>query len=151
MRQSVRDPAITSRMMAAVRNKDSKAELALRRELHSAGRRYSLHPKDVTGHPDIAFRKQKVAVFVDGDFWHGVAWKARGLQRLEDLFPSRTQWWATKIRRNIERDREVTRLLTEQGWTVIRLWESEVLASPGHAAERVTRALALPENGDRPQ
>ncbi len=137
--------------MAAVRNKDSKAELALRRGLHSAGRRYSLHPKDILGRPDIAFRKQKVAVFVDGDFWHGVAWKARGLQRLEDLFPSRTQWWAAKIRRNVERDHEVTRRLTEQGWTVVRLWETDVLASPEEATERVQSALARPENSDRPQ
>ena len=145
MRGRVRDPAVTSRMMAAVHNKDSKAEWALRRALHSAGVRYRLHPKNITGRPDIAIRRRRLAVFVDGDFWHGVAWKSRGLNRLEDLFPSRTAWWVAKIQRNVERDREVTQRLKDEGWTVMRFWESEVLASPGVAARQILDALRQPE------
>ena len=74
-----RDPAITSRMMAKVRSKNSKAELApLRRALHARGLRYRLHSRDVLGHPDIAIRSRKLAVFVDGDMWHGNERKRRG-------------------------------------------------------------------------
>ncbi|MGH8907486.1 MAG: very short patch repair endonuclease [Egibacteraceae bacterium] len=121
-----RDPAVTSRMMAAVRNKDSKAELALRRALHARGVRYRLHAKDVIGRPDLVIRKYRLAIFVDGDFWHGNAWRLRGLRRLEDLFPTNTEFWAAKIRRNMARDAEVTEVLQNDGWTVVRVWESDV-------------------------
>jgi DNA mismatch endonuclease (patch repair protein) len=136
-----RDPAVTSRMMAAVRNKDSKAELALRRQLHARGLRYRLHARDVPGRPDLVIRKYRLAVFVDGDFWHGNAWRLRGLARFEDQFPSNRDFWVAKIRRNMERDQEVTAALVANGWTVVRLWESEVLASPAAAADRVQGAL----------
>lgn len=128
--------------MAAVRNKDSKAELALRRELHRRGLRYRLHATDVPGRPDIVIRARKLAVFVDGDFWHGNAHKLRGLSRLEDLFPNRTDWWVAKIRRNMERDQEVTNVLTGAGWHVVRLWESDVLRSPAEAADRVLEVVS---------
>src|ERR1700747_3217921 len=94
-----RDPVITSRMMAAVRNKNTKAELALRRALHRRGLRYRLHPSDVFGRPDIVIRSRGLAVFVDGDMWHGNAWRVRGLSSLEDLFPNNTEFWTKKIRR----------------------------------------------------
>src|SRR3954470_20834591 len=103
-----RDPAVTSRMMSAVRGKDSKAEMSLRRELHRRGLRYRLHARDVVGKPDLVVRSRRVAVFVDGDFWHGNAHRVRGLDRMEDLFPNNREWWMQKLRRNIERDREVT-------------------------------------------
>jgi DNA mismatch endonuclease (patch repair protein) len=139
--RSRRDPAVTSRMMAAVRNKDSKAELALRRQLHARGLRYRLHARDVPGRPDLVIRKYRLAVFVDGDFWHGNAWRVRGLAHFEDQFPSNQEFWVAKIRRNIQRDQEVTAALVANGWTVVRLWESEVLASPTAAADRVQGAL----------
>ena len=113
------------------------AELALRRELHARGLRYRLHARDIIGRPDVVVRKYRIAVFVDGDFWHGNAWKLRGLPSLEALFPTRTEWWVSKIRRNIARDREVTDTLRESGWNVIRVWESEILDDPAAAAERV--------------
>lgn len=134
---SKRDPAVTSRMMSAVRNKNSRAELALRHALHAGGLRYRLHCKDLPGRPDIAVKKYKLAIFVDGDFWHGNAHHVRGLSRLEDLFPSRTEWWVAKIQRTARRDAEVTKRLRAGGWTVVRIWESSVLGSPGDAAKRV--------------
>lgn len=137
-----RDRAVTSRMMAAVRGKDSKAELALRRMLHARGLRYRLHARDVFGRPDLVIRSRKLAVFVDGDMWHGNEHKRRGLSSLADLFPTRTEWWVAKIERNIERDQEVNARLTAEGWTVIRLWESEVIQNPDSACEKVLKALA---------
>src|SRR5258708_28854348 len=120
-----RDPGTTSRMMAAVRNKDSKAELVLRRALHARGIRYRLHASDVLGRPDIVVRKYRMAVFIDGDMWHGNAWRLRRLQGLEDLFPTRTDWWVAKIRRNMQRDAEVTQLLTADDSPVVRVWERD--------------------------
>src|SRR5262245_18315735 len=103
-------------MMAAVGHKDSKAEMVLRRELHKRGLRYRLHARDVQGTPDLVVRSRKVAIFVDGDFWHGNAHRIRGLKRMEDLFPTNRDWWIRKLRRNIERDHEVTERLEAKGW-----------------------------------
>lgn len=136
-RRTPRDPAVTSRIMAKVRSKDSKAELALRRALHTRGFRYRLHGKDVLGRPDIVNRSRKLAVFVDGDLWHGNEHHRRGLASLAELFPTRTQWWVAKIEANMRRDREVTSTLRAQGWTVIRLWASDILADPDTAAQHV--------------
>lgn len=115
-------------MMAAVRNKDSKVEVALRRRLWAVGLRFRKHYKALIGQPDIVFIGSRVVVFVDGDFWHGNAWKIRGLASLADLFPTRTEWWIAKIERNMQRDREVTDALTKAGWLVVRVWESRVLS-----------------------
>ena len=132
-------------MMAAVRGKDTKAELALRRALHHRGLRFRLHASDVFGRPDIVIRSRRLAVFADGDMWHGNAWQLRGLSRLEDMFPNNTEFWTKKIRRNMERDREVTARLTEEGWTVVRVWESDILADPDAAAKKIVDALRKSE------
>lgn len=123
--------------MAAVRNRDSKAELALRRELHRRGLRYRLHAPDILGRPDLVIRSRRIAIFIDGDFWHGNAWRLRGLPNLAAMFPTRTAWWVAKIERNIQRDRAVNEQLGKAGWRVIRVWESEILADPVRAATRV--------------
>jgi DNA mismatch endonuclease (patch repair protein) len=130
-------------MMSAIRGKDSKAEIALRRELHRRGLRYRLHARDVLGKPDLVVRSRKVAVFVDGDFWHGNAHRLRGLDRLEDLFPTNCEWWMKKLRRNMERDREVTTTLRSDGWQVVRVWESDVLSNPARTADIVEAAMRV--------
>ena len=130
-------------MMAAVKHKGSKAELALRRELHRRGLRYRLHAPELPGKPDLVFRRWRVAVFVDGDLWHGnpEEWARRGKTTLAEMFPTRTQWWVAKIERNIERDREVSERLAAEGWRVVRLWEHDVLTSPVAAGDRVVAEL----------
>jgi DNA mismatch endonuclease (patch repair protein) len=130
-------------MMAKVRNKDSRAELALRRALHAAGLRYRLHAPDVLGRPDLVIRSRRLAVFVDGDLWHGNPdeVRRRGRATLAELFPTRTDWWVAKIERTAERDREVTAALREQGWTVLRLWEHDVLRDPDGCARTVLEAI----------
>lgn len=136
-----RDPEVTSRIMSKVRSKDSKAELALRSELHGRGIRYRVHARDVEGTPDLVIRKYKFAVFVDGDMWHGNEHRRRGLDSLADLFPTNTEFWIEKIQKNVERDQRVNAALHERGWEVVRLWESEVLEDPEKAADRVEAAL----------
>ena len=122
-----RDPTVTSRMMAQVRNRDSKAELAVRRRLHALGYRFRIQLK-LPGRPDIAFTRLKLAVFVDGDMWHGNAWRLRGLPNLAAMYPNRTEWWVAKIERNMARDQEVNEELAAAGWRVLRFWESDIKA-----------------------
>lgn len=136
-RRGYRDPEVTSQIMSRVRGKDSRAELLLRSHLHQRGVRYRLHARDIAGRPDLVIRWLELAVFVDGDFWHGNEHHRRGLQSIEELFPTNTDWWVAKIQRNIERDREVTARLEGQGWTVLRFWESDVLANPDDVAKRI--------------
>jgi DNA mismatch endonuclease (patch repair protein) len=133
--------------MAAVRGRDTQPELVLRRALHARGLRYRLHPRDVTGRPDIANRSRKVAIFVDGDFWHAnpAEWERRGFDSMEAQFsaPKRGRW-VSKLRRNVERDAEVNDALASDGWRVIRVWESEVRADPEAVANLILRQWPRP-------
>lgn len=138
-----RAPEITSKIMSAVKNKDSEAEMRLRRALFAAGRRYRVHYPKLIGKPDIVFPGARVVVFVDGDFWHGNAWRLRGMSSFEEQFRfrSRPEWWEAKIRRNMERDREVNAALAAGGWSVLRLWESEVQRDVGACVGRIEGML----------
>jgi DNA mismatch endonuclease, patch repair protein len=143
-----RDAAVTSRIMAAVRGRDTKPELALRRALHARGLRYRVHPRDVPGHPDLVNRQRKIAVFVDGDFWHGnpKEWKRRGFDSMEAQFPERKRaLWTTKLKRNVQRDREVDATLTAAGWQVLRFWESEIQTNLDAIAAQIIESWASGE------
>lgn len=120
--------------METTRQKDTPAEMALRRELHRRGLRYrvDLAILGVTrAHPDIVFTKRKVAVFVDGCFWHSCPEHATTPK-------SNEQWWTDKLAANVERDRRHDRELTEAGWQVLRFWEHE---DPLIAADRVEEVV----------
>lgn len=137
-----RDPKVTSTMMSAVRSKDTKPELLLRRALHQRGLRYRLHDRSVTGRPDLVFASPRVAVFVDSDWWHGRILQEEGETALRaHLRTARADWWVAKFTRNVERDAEVTAALEADGWRVLRIWESEILASLETAIERVALAV----------
>jgi DNA mismatch endonuclease (patch repair protein) len=124
--------------MASIRKRDTRPELALRRALWAAGiRGWRCHAR-LPGSPDLAFRRWKVAVFVDGVWWHGHP----------DYLPRgrRGPYWDAKIARNIARDRNVTVSLQNAGWVVIRMWDLDVLRSPGEAAAIVRTALKQRRN-----
>ncbi|CAN5736113.1 MAG: very short patch repair endonuclease [Euzebyales bacterium] len=127
--------------MRSNRAKDTKPELALRRALHARGLRYRLHAADVPGRPDLVIRSLRLAVFIDGDFWHGNRWRLRGLARLEDDFHSNRAFWVAKITRNVERDRAVNERLAADDWTVVRVWESDVLRDVDRVADLVEEAI----------
>lgn len=133
-----RDPATTSRIMSAVRNRDTGPELRLRHELHRRGLRYRLHPR-IFGRPDLVFPRAKVAVFVDGDLWHGNTWRIRGAKSFESYLADRahSDFWREKITRNMTRDQEVNRQLDAAGWLVVRVWESDIKANVAGAADQV--------------
>ena len=137
----VRDAATTSRIMGKVKRRNTKPELILRKALCRMGIRYRVDSKKVYGRPDVSIIKYKLAVFVDGDFWHGNEYRIRKLSRLEDLFPTNAEFWCRKILGNIERDRQVNHRLSQEGWTVIRIWASTILLDPNEAAESICKVL----------
>lgn len=130
-----RSEAVTSQMRANTR-KDTRPEIAIRGHLHAAGRRFrkdmSIRCNQKLVRPDIVFTRQRIAVFVDGCFWH----------RCSDHFRPPTRnlgYWVPKIARNVERDRESDAALLADGWDVVRVWEHE---DPAIAAARIDALLA---------
>jgi DNA mismatch endonuclease (patch repair protein) len=121
--------AVSSRMSRQARN-DTAPELELRRELHRRGLRYRVSPRVVPGlrtRPDIVFGPTKVAVYVDGCFWHSCPLHATSPA-------SNAEWWREKLDRNVARDRATDAKLTEAGWVAVRVWEHE---DPTIAADRI--------------
>lgn len=115
-------PVLTrSEVMARVRCKDTRPEMAVRRALWASGLRYRLHDKRLPGRPDIVFPSRRAVVFVHGCFWHG----HEGCPR-HRIPKTRVEWWTAKINRNNERDTETQAALEASGWTVIVLWECEI-------------------------
>lgn len=137
-----RDPDTTRRIMSAVRSRDTKPELTLRKALHARGLRYRLRSA-LPGKPDIVFGPAKVVVFVDGDYWHGNAWRTRGFESFDAYYGrgGNAPFWLAKIRRNIARDEEVTAALSAAGWTVLRYWESDIDRDLSAVTDRVAAAV----------
>lgn len=123
--------AASSRVKQRNRRRDTKAELALRRELWHLGVRYRKNVERMPGKPDLVFAKPRVVVFCDGDFWHGRNWRRLRARLKRRANPG---YWIPKIRANRERDRRTSAALRQQGWHVIRLWETDVLRDVRRAA-----------------
>ncbi|MFF3447205.1 very short patch repair endonuclease [Streptomyces sp. NPDC002667] len=120
--------------MSRQASKDTNAELVVRRLLHAAGLRYRVEypvPGMARRRIDVAFTRVKVAVLIDGCFWHGCPQHTTQPK-------ANAEWWRTKLDRNMARDRETTEHLTAQGWTVLRFWEHE---APEDVAAQVKAAV----------
>jgi DNA mismatch endonuclease (patch repair protein) len=133
--------------MAAVKGKNTGPEMVLRKALYAAGvRGWRCHYRRVAGTPDIAWPRRKVAVFVDGAFWHGHPSRHR---------PGRSgSYWDDKIARNVERDRAVDAALEDLGWSVVRVWDFEVkrdLSSVVAKIRAVLREVEDDGSSRRPQ
>ena len=128
-----------TRVMRAVTSEQNAPEASLQRALRRRRVSFQTNARDLPGKPDIVLRRAKVAVFVDGELWHGVQWRRRGLGGLEQQFDraERTEYWVRKVRRNMSRDLVSTAALVEAGWTVLRLWERDVQDDPDGVAERI--------------
>ena len=126
--------AATSARMSRQRRVGTKPEIALRKELHRRGRRYFVDRAPLPGmrrRADLVFPRLRVAVYVDGCFWHRCPEHA--------TFPKKNaRWWAEKLAGNVARDRDTDARLAAAGWTVVRIWEHE---DPIRAADRVQAAL----------
>ena len=122
--------------MQQVKNKNSKIEVLLRKELWNRGLRYRKNVNRIYGKPDIVFIGKKIAVFCDSEFWHGYNWE----ERKQD-FKSHREFWIPKIERNMERDAEVTAKLESEGWTVIRFWGNEIKKNTTKCANIIEKAV----------
>lgn len=138
-----RDEKVTHKIMSAIKSKDTEPELILRRAIWKLGLRYRVNMKNLPGKPDIVFTKAKIAVFCDGDFWHGHNWAIRGLGSLEEELKSYSPFWREKIVGNVERDKRHNETLEKDGWLVLRFWESEIRDDANMCAKRVQEAYNL--------
>lgn len=111
-----------SKRMSQVHLKGGKAEAELAKILWHKGYRYRLNYKKLPGSPDIAITKDKIAIFVDGEFWHGQDWENR-----KSRLKANRDYWIKKIEENISRDKRNDKLLEDMGWIPIHFWEKEIL------------------------
>lgn len=111
-------PAKRSQMMSGIKGKDSLPEMLVRKALFSMGYRFRLHRRDLPGTPDIAMTGRKIAIFVQGCFWH-----AHQECKYAKIPSTRTEFWAAKLQGNVDRDRRVADKLAEMGWRVLHVWE----------------------------
>lgn len=111
-----------SRIMKCIRSKDTKAECLYRKRLWILGYRYRKNYAKLPGKPDVAFSTHKLAIFVDGEFWHGY-----DLEVVKTKLKSNREYWIAKIQNNINRDVKINQQLNSLGWTVKRFWEKDIL------------------------
>jgi DNA mismatch endonuclease (patch repair protein) len=137
-----RDPTATSFLMSRVRSKDTRMEVALRKALHSAGYRYRKNDRKLPGQPDIVFVSHRVAIFVDGDFWHGRVLIEGGREALKaSLKTANRDFWIAKIEANVARDVRIVSALESAGWLVLRFWERELRRDLPAAVASIVQAL----------
>ena len=112
--------------MSAIRGTGGKTEVALRSILHRRGLRFRKNYGKLTGKPDIVFPAARVAVFIDGDYWHARVLREKGPAALQDQMKTANRgYWIDKFTKRVDRDDQVTASLEEDGWTVVRIWETD--------------------------
>lgn len=131
--------------MSRIRGKDTRPELLLRKALWARGIRYRMHAADLPGKPDIVIRKYRLAVFVDGEFWHGYNW-----EKNKGVIKSNRDFWIAKIERNMERDKENTAALIGMGYTVFRFWAEDVRRNLHRCINQIELYLEAADRGKVP-
>ena len=129
-------PEQRHKTMAAIRGKDTKPEMIVRKGLWSRGFRYRLNSPKLPGHPDLVLKKYRTCIFVNGCFWHG----HEGCCKIPN---TNREFWVAKIKRNQERDIETQKRLAEMGWHCITIWECELKPSK---QEQTLKSLAFTLN-----
>lgn len=112
------DKPAKNELMARIKSKNSKAELLVYRYLRKNNIYFQKHYRNAPGVPDITLPRKKIAIFIDGDFWHGHDYRRRK--------PQLTEYWLKKIQGNMTRDKKQIKELEDSGWTVLRVWESDI-------------------------
>lgn len=125
-----------SEVMSKIRSKETKLEVKFRKSLWAKGCRYRKNALGWFGKPDLLLKKRKTVIFVDSCFWHGC-------EKHFKLPATKKKFWKTKIDRNKQRDREVTRYYKSQGWAIIRVWEHEIKKDRERTTEKVARLLSV--------
>ena len=122
----------TSKRMANVKLKKGDAEILLAKELWHRGYRYRLNYKGLPGSPDIAITKYSIAIFIDGEFWHGYDWENK-----KERLKRNNTYWREKIEENIKRDNRVNQELKAKGWLPLRFWSKEVIRDVSGCADDI--------------
>lgn len=132
-----------SNNMRAVKSNGTKPERILSKALWALGHRYRKNNKTVFGKPDLTFKRQRIAIFIDSEFFHGKDWETRKKPQ------THAEFWEKKILRNIQRDKEVNEFLQQSGWLVLRFWSKEILKNLPEAINTIEVALAAAINKNR--
>lgn len=129
-------PLTRSQQMALVKSKNTSFEMMLRRELWRRGLRYRANDKTIFGKPDVVFKRKKIAVFIDSEFWHG-----KDYPHGRNIPKENNDYWVKKIERNIARDKEVNQTLIQSGWTVIRIWSKDLKKNLAEYVEQIQKTV----------
>lgn len=135
-RGDIMSPEKRSALMARIRGRDTGPERVVAAALRARAMKFESHARDLPGRPDFVFRRAKIAVFVDGQFWHGWAFP-----RWRNKLAAR---WEEKIETNIRRDRRNHRRLRRMGWRVVRLWEHQIEKDVDACVSRISALLKTP-------
>lgn len=127
--------------MQAVKSTGSKIEAALAKALWLKGYRYRKNDSTVFGKPDLTFKKYKIAIFVDSEFWHGKDWENKKYEHKSNI-----DFWHTKIEGNIRRDKEVNFVLKKAGWRVLRFWGKKIVKKLDFCIFKVEKAILEQRN-----
>ena len=122
--------------MSRIRSKETAIETKLRKALWHEGIRYRKHYKLLPGKPDIAITKYRIAIFCDGEFWHGKDWELK-----KTKIQSNREYWIAKIERNMSRDDEVNNQLKNMGWTVLRFWDKDIKKNLASCVDEVKETI----------
>ena len=125
--------------MSRIRSEDTSIEKKLRSILWRKGYRFRKNDKNILGKPDIVFKKKRVLIFCDSSFWHGRDFDTKVLK-----IKNNNEYWVNKIKRNIERDKEVKRKLKKEKWTVLRFWDVEINKQPDKVLAKIEKYLTHP-------
>ena len=125
---------IRSKIMSSIRSKNTQPELVIRKLIWSKGKRYRIHDRTVYGTPDISNRRKKLAVFIDGCFWHGC-------RKCSTVPQTNTAFWRKKINDNRNRRKKVKAKLKLDRWKMMQFWEHEVKANPNQVAHAISKFL----------
>lgn len=130
-----------SKIMRAIRSTNTKDEVRLAKALWHLGYRYRKNNRKIFGAPDLTFKKLKIAIFVDSEFFHGKDWETQ-----KNRFKSNVEFWQKKIERNMQRDIEVNNHLIGKGWTVLRFWSTEIQNNLENCIAKIQAEIALKQS-----
>lgn len=131
------NPEQRRRNMQANKASGTSTETLLAKALWLKGYRYRKNDKSVLGKPDITFKKLKIAIFADGEFWHGKDWEVK-----KPKIAQNKEYWIKKIERNMERDRQTQQNLEDNGWTVIRFWHGQIKKNLHECVEAIEKVIS---------
>ncbi len=136
----MRTKEITYRIMSAIKSKNTRPEKLFEKELRKSKIKYKKH-YPIEGKPDFVIFNKKIAVFIDGDFWHGNNWRLRGFKNRAQELKSYKKFWSDKIKNNVARDNKTNKNLRKKGWVVLRFWEHELKIDPFKCLIKLKKAF----------